>query len=216
VLPLALWAHDLVLKIFRDIAMLSVPPPPLFSISCADQAKCDNLQYFWADICCINKRITPSYPRQSIPCSTGIRTRLDAIYTYWMSRLLALKRITSSLTSGQLSGQVDGLHEAGLSKNWLFERNPSDIMFLPVSILFGYFLGLIKLYALVTLNMVYISLQFNSTIVSSNTLCCRHHGEGFALHSLQYTTIPIPRPVRRAACRGISRNTWLRTEQSGR
>ncbi|KAK4243088.1 Hyaluronan synthase [Corynascus novoguineensis] len=33
----------------------------------------------------------------------------------------------------------------------LFRRNPSDIMFLPVSILFGYFHGLIKLYALFTL-----------------------------------------------------------------
>lgn len=38
----------------------------------------------------------------------------------------------------------------------LFMRNPSDIMFLPVSILFGYFHGLIKLYALATLNMVWI------------------------------------------------------------
>lgn len=36
----------------------------------------------------------------------------------------------------------------------LFLRNPSDILFLPVSILFGYFHGLIKLYALFTLNMV--------------------------------------------------------------
>ena len=36
----------------------------------------------------------------------------------------------------------------------LFRRNPSDIVFLPVSIIFGYFHGLIKLYALLTLNMV--------------------------------------------------------------
>jgi hypothetical protein len=36
----------------------------------------------------------------------------------------------------------------------LFLRNPSDVIFLPVSILFGYFHGLVKLYALVTLNMV--------------------------------------------------------------
>lgn len=36
----------------------------------------------------------------------------------------------------------------------LFRRNPSDIIFLPVSIIFGYFHGLIKLYALLTLNMV--------------------------------------------------------------
>ncbi|OTB01239.1 glycosyltransferase family 2 protein [Hypoxylon sp. CI-4A] len=35
----------------------------------------------------------------------------------------------------------------------LFRRNPSDIVFLPVSVVFGYFHGLIKLYALVTLNM---------------------------------------------------------------
>ncbi|KEY64714.1 hypothetical protein S7711_09330 [Stachybotrys chartarum IBT 7711] len=35
----------------------------------------------------------------------------------------------------------------------LFKRNPSDVMFLPVSILFGYFHGLIKLHALFTLNM---------------------------------------------------------------
>ncbi|KAK4129656.1 glycosyltransferase family 2 protein [Parathielavia appendiculata] len=33
----------------------------------------------------------------------------------------------------------------------LFRKNPSDIMFLPVSILFGYFHGLIKLWALFTL-----------------------------------------------------------------
>ena len=36
----------------------------------------------------------------------------------------------------------------------LFLRNPSDIKFLPVSIVFGYFHGLIKLYALATLKMV--------------------------------------------------------------
>jgi hypothetical protein len=35
----------------------------------------------------------------------------------------------------------------------LFRRNPSDIFYLPISILFGYFHGLIKLYALLTLNM---------------------------------------------------------------
>ncbi|KAI1743410.1 glycosyltransferase family 2 protein [Xylaria scruposa] len=35
----------------------------------------------------------------------------------------------------------------------LFRRQPSDILFLPISILFGYLHGLIKLYALFTLNM---------------------------------------------------------------
>ncbi|PSR88529.1 polysaccharide synthase [Coniella lustricola] len=39
-------------------------------------------------------------------------------------------------------------------KLWaLFKRNPSDIGFLPLSIIFGWFHGLIKLYALITLNM---------------------------------------------------------------
>jgi len=33
----------------------------------------------------------------------------------------------------------------------LFRKNPRDIVYLPVSILFGYFHGLIKLYALFTL-----------------------------------------------------------------
>jgi hypothetical protein len=36
----------------------------------------------------------------------------------------------------------------------LFRRNPSDIVFLPVSVLFGYLHCLIKLYALFTLKMV--------------------------------------------------------------
>ncbi|RWA13115.1 hypothetical protein EKO27_g2007 [Xylaria grammica] len=35
----------------------------------------------------------------------------------------------------------------------LFRRQPGDIVFLPISILFGYFHGLIKIYALFTLNM---------------------------------------------------------------
>jgi hypothetical protein len=36
----------------------------------------------------------------------------------------------------------------------LFRRNPADFVYLPLSIAFGYFHGLIKLYALLTLNMV--------------------------------------------------------------
>jgi len=36
----------------------------------------------------------------------------------------------------------------------LFMREPSDIMFLPLSILFGYFHGFIKLWAAATLRMV--------------------------------------------------------------
>ena len=36
----------------------------------------------------------------------------------------------------------------------LFKRNPTDFAYLPISIIFGYFHGLIKIYALLTLNMV--------------------------------------------------------------
>lgn len=38
----------------------------------------------------------------------------------------------------------------------LFRRHPEDLIFLPVSIVFGYYHGLIKLYALFTLNQVSI------------------------------------------------------------
>ena len=46
----------------------------------------------------------------------------------------------------------------------LFLRNPSDVIYLPLSIVFGYFHGLIKLYALLTLNMVGLryTLRFKS------------------------------------------------------
>lgn len=37
----------------------------------------------------------------------------------------------------------------------LFRRNPRDIVYLPVSIIFGYLHGFIKLYALFTLRMVW-------------------------------------------------------------
>ena len=43
----------------------------------------------------------------------------------------------------------------------LFRRNPADMVYLPLSIVFGYFHGLIKLYALLTLNMVCNTLPFN-------------------------------------------------------
>jgi hypothetical protein len=36
----------------------------------------------------------------------------------------------------------------------LFTRNPADLKYLPLSILFGWFHGFIKLYALATLKMV--------------------------------------------------------------
>lgn len=45
----------------------------------------------------------------------------------------------------------------------LFRRYPSDIKFLPVSIAFGWFHGLIKLYALSTLKMVRLLTEQNNT-----------------------------------------------------
>jgi hypothetical protein len=44
----------------------------------------------------------------------------------------------------------------------LFRRNPGDIMFLPVSIIFGWFHGWIKLYALFTLKMASTFFHFLS------------------------------------------------------
>ena len=44
----------------------------------------------------------------------------------------------------------------------LFVRHPMDLAFLPVSILFGYFHGFIKLYAAGTLNMVSVTLRLSS------------------------------------------------------
>jgi hypothetical protein len=47
----------------------------------------------------------------------------------------------------------------------LFRREPMDIIFLPISILFGYFHGLIKLWALATLRVVsHVPLLFSPTI----------------------------------------------------
>jgi hypothetical protein len=43
----------------------------------------------------------------------------------------------------------------------LFRKNPKDIVFLPVSILFGYFHGLIKLWALFTLKEVSLCEDFS-------------------------------------------------------
>lgn len=52
----------------------------------------------------------------------------------------------------------------------LFLRNPTDIIYLPVSILFGYFHGLIKLYALITLNMVCTPLIIRGCPVTNTSL----------------------------------------------
>lgn len=51
----------------------------------------------------------------------------------------------------------------------LFRKNPSDIVFLPVSIIFGYFHGLIKLYALFTLKYVSL-LLLNHWLVRSELI----------------------------------------------
>jgi hypothetical protein len=52
----------------------------------------------------------------------------------------------------------------------LFVREPSDLLFLPTSILFGYFHGFIKLYALFTLRMVSHVPPSISGIVKANLL----------------------------------------------
>jgi hypothetical protein len=47
----------------------------------------------------------------------------------------------------------------------LFVRDPTDILFLPLSILFGYFHGFIKMWAAVTLRMVcHVVFQFSSSL----------------------------------------------------
>lgn len=62
-------------------------------------------------------------------------------------------------------------------KLWgLFRRNPSDIMYLPLSIIFGYFHGLIKLYALFTLNMVCILPDSHHVITPLTQTSRRHLG----------------------------------------
>jgi hypothetical protein len=54
----------------------------------------------------------------------------------------------------------------------LFMREPSDIMFLPLSILFGYFHGFIKLWAAATLRMV-SPMSYSSLSISNPS---RHPG----------------------------------------
>ena len=55
----------------------------------------------------------------------------------------------------------------------LFIRDPKDLVFLPASIIFGYFHGFIKLYALFTLKMVSpITLGNNRHVLTPP----RHHG----------------------------------------
>jgi hypothetical protein len=46
-----------------------------------------------------------------------------------------------------------------------FIRYPSDIILLPISIVFGYFHGFIKLYALLTLNVVSPECAFSYTFM---------------------------------------------------
>lgn len=66
----------------------------------------------------------------------------------------------------------------------LFVRNPSDIMFLPVSIIFGYFHGLIKLNALLTLKMVGASCQCPMFVV----LTYDHRRPGVVVLTVTSTT----------------------------
>jgi hypothetical protein len=55
----------------------------------------------------------------------------------------------------------------------LFMREPADLIFLPVSVVFGYFHGFIKLYAMLTLRMVSHSAPYLSSISNPS----RHRGE---------------------------------------
>lgn len=55
-----------------------------------------------------------------------------------------------------------------------FIRYPVDIVFLPVSIIFGYIHGFLKLYAMVTLDVV--SLPFSDLRFAANHRTCRRHG----------------------------------------
>lgn len=90
----------------------------------------------------------------------------------------------------------------------LFLRNPSDVIFLPVSIVFGYFHGLVKLYALVTLNMV--SFTDKCLQDSANMHLLRHPGEA------EPTVIPTTRNVWRPPLshRSSSRRHLERTRSS--
>ena len=72
----------------------------------------------------------------------------------------------------------------------LFRRNPSDIMFLPVSILFGYFHGLIKLWALFTLKEVFDA-PFSAQNPSHANRVYRRRGE--AAKMAMNTTLSVSR-----------------------
>ncbi|KAK5992690.1 Type 2 glycosyltransferase [Cladobotryum mycophilum] len=55
----------------------------------------------------------------------------------------------------------------------LLLRNPSDIMFIPISIVFGWFHGFIKLYALITLNMTSWGSRADGDINDASRLASR-------------------------------------------
>ncbi|TGJ86408.1 hypothetical protein E0Z10_g2359 [Xylaria hypoxylon] len=69
----------------------------------------------------------------------------------------------------------------------LFRRQPSDIKFLPVSILFGYFHGLIKIYALLTLNMTSWGSRPDGDVND-------HHRMALRPRRSDSITTPLPRP----------------------
>jgi hypothetical protein len=75
-----------------------------------------------------------------------------------MTRVIETNQQPASTTMAFMFGFTKVVKLVGL-----FRTNPSHIMSLPVSILFGYFHGLIKLYALFTLNEVNYERPFLQT-----------------------------------------------------
>ena len=76
----------------------------------------------------------------------------------------------------------------------LFLRNPSDVFFLPLSVIFGYFHGLVKLYALLTLNMVRPISMPKRLLPSSPIVPCRPRGaaEQTATPTMNSASRPFP------------------------
>jgi hypothetical protein len=105
----------------------------------------------------------------------------------------------------------------------LFLRNPADVKFLPASILFGYFHGLIKLYALATLNMV-STRSFRAMLRSprvpdhpTDTSSRRHPGavEPMAMPTTTTDSRPVRSAAQASACRRAVIPTSSGTTESG-
>src|SRR5271156_1681086 len=104
---------------------------------CGEQARQDDLQYFWVNTCCINKANYTNSRRLSTPCFAGAATRLDATSIYQIFLALPLTP-TRSLTRGrgnEISGKADGPNGVGRFKSFLplvrsnsSPKNASDLV----------------------------------------------------------------------------------------